>query len=155
MFVGEQTLAPISRTTAATTLLFRSGLSLGQTCFNILLIIDKPSVDDTLFRLFPVILAPPCCCRLLTKRSPGCWCNIEIFIRMDPIWMLFVKWSQFKWVNHVKLSVLKRLQNMHYWSQTLLEPWQSLGRALGSNVVTHFPLWWECGPIVIVLTLIF
>jgi len=55
------TFAPTSSTTAATTLLLRSGLSLGHTCFNILLSIVRPFEEDRPLRLFSVILAPPCC----------------------------------------------------------------------------------------------
>lgn len=68
---NSYTFDPTSSTIAMTTLLLRSGLSLGHTCFNILLSIAKPSEEDKPFRLFAVTFAPPCCCRLLTKRSPG------------------------------------------------------------------------------------
>jgi len=79
IYICTGTFAPMSSTTAATTLLFRSGLSLGHTCFNILLSIVRPFEERMPLRLFSVMLGPPCCWRQLTKRSPGCKHEKEMF----------------------------------------------------------------------------
>ena len=65
------TLAAINKPTAATTRCFRSGLSLGQTCFSMLLIIAMPLRDARrLLKLSSVTAAAPCIHRVLGTRRP-------------------------------------------------------------------------------------